>query len=437
MIGKPSLFLVCCILFAQLLNAQQNKGVNSFLSYQFSASKYPETNTSLKNLADKKYSYGFGLTYWKRYKKSIWWSAGYNGTFSNFSPLFVKNDSVGAAKFSSQLDGLIHLFAFKTDRLINPFLSGGIGLGYFPDKFAIYAPLGAGISLYFKEGARLILQAQYRQPVTDGITSHYLFYSLGIVQTPVRKERKKETTILPETMPVAIVKDQDADGISDSLDLCPGVKGTLKGCPDKDDDLVADKDDACPDVAGLERYKGCPIPDRDADGINDETDECPDNAGLVKYKGCPIPDSDGDGIHDEIDECPTAKGIKAMNGCPEILSEAKKKVEYAARNILFKFASDELLPSSFKPLNEVVSIMNEEKELKLNIEAHADNRGTTERNMMWSERRAKAVAEYFISKGINKERLTYKGYGDTKPLADNATEEGRSKNRRVELYIGY
>jgi outer membrane protein OmpA-like peptidoglycan-associated protein len=126
-----------------------------------------------------------------------------------------------------------------------------------------------------------------------------------------------------------------------------------------------------------------------------------------------------------------------MNGCPEILSEAKKKVEYAARNILFKFASDELLPSSFKPLNEVVSIMNEEKELKLNIEAHADNRGTTERNMMWSERRAKAVAEYFISKGINKERLTYKGYGDTKPLADNATEEGRSKNRRVELYIGY
>jgi OmpA-OmpF porin, OOP family len=73
----------------------------------------------------------------------------------------------------------------------------------------------------------------------------------------------------------------------------------------------------------------------------------------------------------------------------------------------------------------------------LSIEAHADNAGTPERNMMWSERRAKAVADYFIGKGIAAERITYKGYGDTKPIADNKTAKGRALNRRVEMKVDY
>jgi outer membrane protein OmpA-like peptidoglycan-associated protein len=57
--------------------------------------------------------------------------------------------------------------------------------------------------------------------------------------------------------------------------------------------------------------------------------------------------------------------------------------------------------------------------------------------MLWSERRATAVANYFISNGISKERLTWKGFGDTKPIADNNTEKGRVQNRRVEMIISY
>jgi len=75
--------------------------------------------------------------------------------------------------------------------------------------------------------------------------------------------------------------------------------------------------------------------------------------------------------------------------------------------------------------------------IKIKIEAHSDNRGTFERNMYWSQQRAKAVADYFITKGIAAGRIQFKGYGDTRPVADNGTEEGRSRNRRVEIKLNY
>ena len=436
MISKRKGLLICTLLLVNFIEAQKLTGKNSFLVLQFTSSQYPEAEQGFKNLSDKKYSYGFGLTYWKIYKPKIWVTAGFQGTFSDYAPLFVKDDIIGAAKFSSQLDAMVHLNAFKDDNPWNLFVGGGLGMGIFPGKFAIYTPLGTGISHYFSEGFRLIAQAQFRQPLTAGITKHYMHYSIGVAQTPPRIEKKKPEP-LPEIAPVVAVTDKDQDGIVDSVDICPDEKGSLNGCPDRDGDLIADRNDFCPDAAGPERYKGCPIPDRDNDGVNDEEDKCPDTSGISKYAGCPPPDADGDGIYDEIDECPTVAGINALRGCPEIISVAKEKVKYAASNILFKFASDELLPSSFPALNEVVKIMKEEKPLKISIEAHADSIGRYERKMMWSELRAKSVANYFISKGIAAERISWKGYGDTKPIADNATEEGRAKNRRVELLIGY
>ncbi|HMP88166.1 MAG TPA: OmpA family protein, partial [Lacibacter sp.] len=219
----------------------------------------------------------------------------------------------------------------------------------------------------------------------------------------------------------------------DNNDECPDAKGTVRGCPDTDGDGVPDKDDQCPGVKGT--LNGCP--DNDGDGVADKDDKCPDVAGLARYQGCPIPDSDGDGINDEADKCPNLPGTAANQGCPDIQPQVKKQVDLAARNIRFKFASDELLPESLKLLYQVAGILIENPDLKLTIEAHADNRGLSERNLMWSERRAKAVADYFISKGIAPERLTFKGYGDTQPVADNATEAGRAQNRRVEMKLFY
>ena len=71
--------------------------------------------------------------------------------------------------------------------------------------------------------------------------------------------------------------------------------------------------------------------------------------------------------------------------------------------------------------------------LKISVEGHTDNVGNATLNRILSENRAKAVMNYLVTKGINTTRLTSKGWGQTKPIADNSTEEGKAKNRRVEL----
>jgi OmpA-OmpF porin, OOP family len=233
--------------------------------------------------------------------------------------------------------------------------------------------------------------------------------------------------------------DRDGDGITDALDNCPDIAGTIKthGCPpDTDNDGIFDKDDKCPDKPGPVKYHGCPIPDQDGDGVNDEADLCPDKKGPAEFNGCPVPDTDGDGIIDTEDKCPTIKGTAAYNGCPPpIKREIIEKVNYAARKIFFATGSDKIVPGSFGPLDEVVAILKNNPTLKLVVEGHSDNVGNAATNLILSQKRADAVKNYLIQKGIDGNRLMAKGYGQENPVADNNTPEGRAANRRVELKL--
>ena len=190
-------------------------------------------------------------------------------------------------------------------------------------------------------------------------------------------------------------------------------------------------------MKGLAKYQGCPIPDTDGDGINDEEDKCPTVPGVAKYQGCPVPDRDKDGIPDDEDNCPDVPGVREQNGCPEITAEVLKKIEYAAKNVYFNTGSTKLLSKSFAPLNEVVTIMNDNTSLKLKIDGHTDWVGTDDYNMKLSDGRAASVKAYLVSKGITEDRLTSEGFGETMPIADNKTATGRSKNRRVEMKVSY
>ena len=84
-------------------------------------------------------------------------------------------------------------------------------------------------------------------------------------------------------------------------------------------------------------------------------------------------------------------------------------------------------------LDQVAQMRTENATLKISVEGHTDNVGNATLNRILSENRAKAVMNYLVTKGINTTRLTSKGWGQTKPIADNSTEEGKAKNRRVEL----
>ncbi len=105
------------------------------------------------------------------------------------------------------------------------------------------------------------------------------------------------------------------------------------------------------------------------------------------------------------------------------------------RNIFFDFNKYDLKPESQVELDKVVQLLQENPTVKVQIEGHTDNVGSATDNQKLSENRAKSVVTYLNSKGIRLERLIAKGFGATKPIADNKTEEGRAQNRRTELKI--
>jgi outer membrane protein OmpA-like peptidoglycan-associated protein len=252
-------------------------------------------------------------------------------------------------------------------------------------------------------------------------------------------EPRVDTVVKSVEVIKEVTHDKDNDGIVDEKDECPEVAGevALAGCPDKDKDGVADKNDKCPDVAGTAKYNGCPIPDTDGDGINDEEDKCPAVAGIAKYNGCPIPDTDGDGVNDEQDKCPATPGKPENGGCPEIKQEVVKKVAIAAKAIYYMSGKDIIQKVSYPKLDVVVKVLKADPALQISIEGHTDNIGKPETNLKLSAKRAQAVKNYFIKKGIAESRITAQGFGDSKPIAPNKTPQGRAKNRRVELHLNY
>ncbi|MCB0545258.1 MAG: OmpA family protein, partial [Saprospiraceae bacterium] len=229
--------------------------------------------------------------------------------------------------------------------------------------------------------------------------------------------------------------DTDNDGIADREDECPTEPGpaATAGCPDRDGDGVIDRNDRCPDTKGLASLNGCP--DRDGDGIADGDDQCPDEKGTAAMMGCP--DRDGDGLADKDDRCPDKAGPISNKGCPEIKAEDKAKLERAVKLVQFASGKATLLTKSYAILDEVVSVMNQYPEYNLSISGHTDSTGDDKMNQSLSERRAKTCYDYLVSKGIDAGRMSHAGFGETQPVADNATAAGRSQNRRVvfELFV--
>ena len=150
-----------------------------------------------------------------------------------------------------------------------------------------------------------------------------------------------------------------------------------------------------------------------------------------------MPDTDGDGTSDEDDKCVTIPGPADNLGCPVITEEVKKKVNTAAKNILFVTGSAKLQASSNKGLNEVAQIMKDNPAISLSIDGHTDNVGSDELNQKLSDNRAAAVKSYLVSKGIGASRITSSGHGETMPIADNTTAAGRQQNRRSEMTLSY
>lgn len=170
--------------------------------------------------------------------------------------------------------------------------------------------------------------------------------------------------------------------------------------------------------------------DTDGDGVADYLDKCPNTPAGAKVDGagCEL-DTDGDGVPDWKDKCPLEKGTAELNGCPAVATATMNGIN----NIQFEFNSSVLRTSSYATLDQVSSSMRANNAIMLQLDGHASAEGTDAYNMQLSLDRANAVKTYLVNSGVDAKKIATTGYGETRPVASNATEEGREANRRVEF----
>jgi OOP family OmpA-OmpF porin len=183
------------------------------------------------------------------------------------------------------------------------------------------------------------------------------------------------------------------------------------------------------------------LKDDDNDGVANYLDRESGTAegAIVNTKGetqlreQAVTDTDGDGLTDEKDDCPTIKGKPSANGCPETGDASLGPL----MGIRFETQEYVITQSAYTTLDYIADILRRNPDYKLEITGHTDNQGTVEDNQLLSEKRASAVRNYLLSKGVEESRLSSRGMGAGQPVASNETEAGRAGNRRVEFVVKF
>lgn len=339
-----------------------------------------------------------------------------------YTHTFAKGDAAAdpdAKVRTVRLDALYH---FMPEETMVPYLAVGLGeINTNPDvgssREHFLANAGAGLKIFLNELIAWRLDVRYLLdfPKPDNnlqFSSGLLFQFGEAAPAPAPVEIAEpepapvETIVATQPAPEPEPLDSDGDGVIDDNDKCPN---TPQGAP----------------VNSV----GCPL-DSDGDGVYDYKDQCPNTpkGAPVNSVGCPL-DSDGDGVFDYLDACPgTPAGVSIdSKGCPTKLS----------LKINFGSDSDKIGPEYDAEIAKAAECVNKYPGNVVYIDGHTDSRGAAAYNQKLSERRAAAVKNRLVEKfNIPASRMTARGFGESQPVADNATKQGRFENRRVDVACG-
>ena len=352
----------------------------------------------------------------------------------------------GALEYGNdtQLDLSVNMLAYyNREAVFAPYAVLGIGyqsanLNFGGTEQNPTAAIGAGFRWQIGDGPVSVRsEVNFRRAFDGGDrTSDAYTVSLGAEYRFGKKSRA--LGVPPSDKPV----DTDGDGVLDMWDECPntpaGVSVTSRGCEiqridaDSDGDRVPDTRDTCPGTPpGVPvSQTGCSL-DSDMDGVMTGVDRCPGSrpGADVNQYGCEN-DVDNDGVADHHDRClDTHPGVKVdVYGC-----EIRDIISLPGVN--FQTASD-LLAAGAEDLIEIAAqTLNNNPGLQIEVAGHTDSQGSDVFNLGLSDRRAKTVYDYLFLYGVDPDRMTFKGYGESEPIADNSTADGRAINRRVELRV--
>ncbi len=350
---------------------------------------------------------------------------------------------------------------------IRPYAYGGVGLLFFDpkDQFdqpllrnsrgeyghtASFLPLGAGAEYLVSDRAAFGVSIGYNPTFSDNLddikqggkdnfwtVQLNLFAYLKSPNSDIDGDKllnDEERTLGTDPRN----PDTDGDGLKDGEEVMTYKTNPLN--PDTDGDGLKDGEEVL-------TYKTNPLnPDTDGDGLKDGEE-------VLTYKTNPLnPDTDGDGLKDgeevrtyktdplapDTDRGGMPDGKEVQLGLkPLDPSDDVPIIKIGERIILegvnFETAKTTLLPSARTILDQVASSLSAYPSAEVAIHGHTDNVGGASYNMKLSLGRADAVKAYLVSKGIAASRISTKGFGFAKPVADNATPEGRAKNRRIEF----
>ncbi len=226
--------------------------------------------------------------------------------------------------------------------------------------------------------------------------------------------------------------DTDGDGISDIDESL--IYKTNPRLADSDGDGIADKEE-------IQRGANPMNADTDGDDVPDGQDICPLIAGIPTYNGCPPPPPKNDTtiilIRDTLREFHRDTFFVYQNNpsLPKNEITIPRGQSFTVYGIKFKSGSSVIEPDSYPILDTVALWLHQNSKIITEVRGHTDSVGNAVSNMALSNNRAVSVIDYLVGKGIDRSRLSPAGFGESMPIGDNGTPEGRMLNRRIEFYV--